>query len=271
MLRNRVPTRCSRDGPGAGSSNWPRRWIAELGVTLETAPAGYTPSVRWDTYLAAGGRFRAFLASLKRENIGTTYNTIQASTVHRIAVRWRTDLLARSVTLYGIQEGAVVRRQSHVARPRTRRTGAVISCPIPSNTGENGMAQRRTNGMNEDMVQLAMAAPVVVAQRMMRMALAGASPTASDRREMKRMSAEKVEAFTESWNTTARRLTQAQMNFGFDLMRVAWSPWHQAGGRANAAATRFGDATTASVQGALGPVRRRAVANARRLGRKGLG
>lgn len=132
------------------------------------------------------------------------------------------------------------------------------------------MARRKTNRMAEDMAQLAVAAPMVVAQRMMRMALAGASPSASDRREMKRMSAEKVAAFTESWNTTASKLTRANMNFGLDLMRVAWSPWsRRAGGRVKAATARYGDATTASVQGSLGPVRRRAVANAKRLGRKG--
>jgi hypothetical protein len=122
--------------------------------------------------------------------------------------------------------------------------------------------------MADDMVQLSMAAPMVVAQRMTRMALAGASPTASDRREMNRMSAEKIAAFTESWNNTATRMTRANVNLGLDLMRVAWSPLHRTGGLVNTAAARFGDAATASVQGSLGPVRRRAVANARRLGRK---
>lgn len=83
------------------------------------------------------------------------------------------------------------------------------------------------------------------------------------------MSAEKITAFTESWNTTATRMMRANMNFGFDLMRLAWSPWYRTGGLVNAAAVRFGDAATASMQGSLAPVRRRAVANAKRLGRKG--
>ena len=121
--------------------------------------------------------------------------------------------------------------------------------------------------MAEDMVQLAMAAPMVVAQRTMRMALAGASPSASDRREMTRMSVEKVAAFSESWNITAQRMTQANLALGLDLMRAAWSPWNRSGGLMNAAASRFGNAATASLDGSLAPVRRRAVANAKRLGR----
>lgn len=131
------------------------------------------------------------------------------------------------------------------------------------------MARRKRNTMTDDMVQLSMAAPMVVAQRMTRIALAGASPSASDRREMNRMSAEKIAAISESWNTTATQMARASMNLGFDLMFVAWSPWSPAGGRVKAAAARFSDAATASLQGSLGPVRRRAVANARRLGRKG--
>jgi hypothetical protein len=123
--------------------------------------------------------------------------------------------------------------------------------------------------MMDDMVQLAMAAPMVVAQRMTRMALAGTSPSASDRKEMNRMSSEKAAAFVELWSTTATRMMRANMNLGFDLMRLAWSPWYGTGGLANAAAARFGDAATDSMQRSLVPMRRRAVANAKRLGRKG--
>lgn len=131
------------------------------------------------------------------------------------------------------------------------------------------MTRRNKNSISDDMAQLASAVPVVIAQRVTRMALAGASPSASDRREMHRMSAEKVSAFTESWSTTATRLAQANMNFGFELMGLAGSPWYRTGELVNAAVARYGDAATASIQGSLAPVRRRAVANAKRLGRKG--
>lgn len=131
------------------------------------------------------------------------------------------------------------------------------------------MTQRKKGNMNNDMMQLAMAAPIVVAQRMTRMALAGAYPSARDRNEMGRMTSEKVDAFTESWNTTMARMTQANINLGFDVMRAAWSPWNQTAGLMNAAAVRFGNAATASMEQSLAPARRRTVANAKRLGRKG--
>ncbi|MCG5502100.1 hypothetical protein LQ952_14940 [Ectothiorhodospira sp. B14B] len=118
------------------------------------------------------------------------------------------------------------------------------------------------------MTQLGMAAPVVIAARMTRMALAGASPSAGDRKEMHRMSEEKFAAFNESWNATATQMMGAYINLSFDLMRLAWSPWYQAGELVNAAATRFGNAANASMQGSLGPARRRAVANVKRLGHK---
>jgi hypothetical protein len=130
------------------------------------------------------------------------------------------------------------------------------------------MTKRTKSKMTDDMAQLALAAPVVIALRMTRMALAGASPAASDRKEMNRMGAEKIAAFAESWNTTAMRMTRAYMNLGFDVMRLAWSPWYRSGGSVNAAVARFGDAATTSIQGSLAPLRRRAVANSRRLGRK---
>lgn len=130
------------------------------------------------------------------------------------------------------------------------------------------MTKRKKNKMTDDLAQLAMAAPMVIAHRMMRMAQAGASPSADDRREMSRMSAEKFDAFIESLSSTAMGMTLAYMNFGLDLMRLAWSPWHQTGGLIKAAAARYGDATTTSMEGSLAPIRRRAVANAKRLGRK---
>ena len=132
------------------------------------------------------------------------------------------------------------------------------------------MTRRKKSSMNDDMAQLAVTAPTVIAHRVTRMALAGASPSASDRKEMDRMSSEKVDAFTESWNTAITRMTQANINLGFDLMRAAWSPWNQAPRLMNAAAARFGNAATASMEQTLAPARRRTVANAKRLGRNGL-
>lgn len=133
------------------------------------------------------------------------------------------------------------------------------------------MKNRKKNKLNDDVAQLAVAAPIVIAHRMMRMAQTGVSPSADDRREMNRMSEEKFDAFTESWNGTTMGMTLAYMNFGLDLMHLAWSPWARTGGLMKAAALRFGEATRTSMQGSLAPIRRRAVANAKRLESKSRG
>jgi len=93
-------------------------------------------------------------------------------------------------------------------------------------------------------IELGFAAPVVVAQRMLRMAAAGASPSVRDRREMMQMGSEKVAAFWESWYAMA-----------FESMRIGWrasaSPWLWWGVAARG----------------LAPWHRRTVANAARLSR----
>ena len=48
-------------------------------------------------------------------------------------------------------------------------------------------------------VELSLAAPQVVAQRVARISRAGATPSAADRREFTRMGAEKVAAFWQSY------------------------------------------------------------------------
>lgn len=130
------------------------------------------------------------------------------------------------------------------------------------------MTRRRKSSMGNDLVQLAMAAPMVVAARMTRMALAGPSPSASDRREMSRMTTEKVEAISESCRATAASITRANIDLSFSLMRAAWAPWTQSSGLTKKAAARYTKATAASADRSLAPVRRRAVANAKRLGSK---
>jgi hypothetical protein len=87
-------------------------------------------------------------------------------------------------------------------------------------------------------VGLAFAVPEVVFHRMARMWLAGASPSRRDRDEFYRMWAEKPAAFFQSWN--AMMLEMYRANFALS-MRV-WSA-------------------------GLGPIHRRAVANAKRLRR----
>ena len=70
-------------------------------------------------------------------------------------------------------------------------------------------------------MELGLAAPEVIAQRLLRMALAGSSPSASDREEFSRMSAEKVSAFYESWN--GMFLAAYRANLQWFLSAPAWS------------------------------------------------
>ena len=130
------------------------------------------------------------------------------------------------------------------------------------------MTKRKKAQMTDDIAQLALVAPMVVAQRMTRLALASDSLSAGDRKEMNLMSAEKFSALTESWNNTTIQMTRAYMNLGFDLMRLGLFPWHRTGGLVNAAAARFSQAATNSFQESLAPIRRRVVANSKRLARK---
>ena len=101
-----------------------------------------------------------------------------------------------------------------------------------------------------------MAVPQVIAHRMARLAFAGASPSARDRREFRRMGAEKVAAFYESWNAMYLALLRANLNLALSPFQVWWSPMR-------------GHRTGLSILGhGLAPISRRAAANARRLRRR---
>ena len=126
---------------------------------------------------------------------------------------------------------------------------------------------RRSEALAWQVFDLAHAASQVFAHRMTRMALAGASPTRRDRNEFYLMGAEKFAAFYESWNAMLVEMLRAQLKLSLSAAPFFWLPW--------AATTRPGRRALArSQQAALGilgkgvaPVRRRAVANARRLRR----
>jgi hypothetical protein len=121
------------------------------------------------------------------------------------------------------------------------------------NTRTNRKIARQTLG-------LSLAAPLVVAHRVGRMAAAGSQPSARDRKEFALMGAEKVAAFYESWAAMGYAVLQAQQRLWAGIM---FAPW----GRppSNQALTQ----QTMRVLGAgLAPVHRRAVGNAKRLARK---
>ncbi|MGA0611545.1 polyhydroxyalkanoate granule-associated phasin [Caldimonas sp. KR1-144] len=121
-------------------------------------------------------------------------------------------------------------------------------------------------------IELSVAAPLVVAQRMARMAAAGTANTLSarDRREFTRMGSEKLQAFQESWQAMGLQAWRAQFTFAqawmADVSRlwlggVPFVRWPDA--------TPWAKASARWIGAGLAPVHRRAVANARRLGRGG--
>ncbi|MCG2576343.1 hypothetical protein LZ012_04970 [Dechloromonas sp. XY25] len=128
------------------------------------------------------------------------------------------------------------------------------------------MAVRRTTkSLATKSVELAIAAPQVVAHRVARMAAAGAMPSVRDRREFERMGAEKVAAFSESMTAMAQQAFRANQTLAASMFRTFWSPW-----TANSAA-RLGrdvhEAVLDVLDKGMAPVHGRATANAKRLAR----
>ena len=118
--------------------------------------------------------------------------------------------------------------------------------------------RRSSSTLAAQSAALAVAVPQVVAHRLTRLALAGPKPSARDRREFHRMGAEKITAFQESWYAMAAESWRIQMQ----VAQSFWFPW-LAAGRARAWPAQR--AARAILGRGLAPVRRRAVANARRL------
>jgi hypothetical protein len=142
------------------------------------------------------------------------------------------------------------------------------------------------------MLQMSTSAAQVIAMRTTRMATHGANPNAADRREMHRMGAEKVDAFSRAGTALATGaaplvlgMTMQAWRTGFDLlsatMRLAGSrtpsqtlarQQQLAGtlmrGAASAGHGAGSAATARLAHRALAPVHRKATANAKRLAKK---
>lgn len=122
------------------------------------------------------------------------------------------------------------------------------------------MAARRSKrgkkALAAQATELALAVPQVVAHRVWRMATAGPQPSARDRREFTRMGSEKTAAFFESWWAMGWHLWTLQQQAWLSLFGIGASPWVGRGAQRTA---------TAVMGTGLAPVRRRAVANAKRL------
>jgi hypothetical protein len=121
------------------------------------------------------------------------------------------------------------------------------------------MSTRSQRKIARQALGLSWAVPQVVAHRVGRMATAGATPSAQDRKEFALMGAEKVAAFYESWAAMGLAAVQAQHRLWSGMM---FSPW----GRAPSNSALASQTLRILGQG-LAPVHLRAVGNAKRLGR----
>ena len=126
---------------------------------------------------------------------------------------------------------------------------------------------RRSRALAAQVTDLGLAVPQVLAHRVTRMMLAGSSPSARDRREFQRMSTEKAEAFYESWNAMLVEITRANMGLSLSSARWFLSGLPATLQSSLSAAAHVQHAAIGILGKGVAPVRRRAVANARRLGR----
>ncbi|WOP14573.1 polyhydroxyalkanoate granule-associated phasin [Ottowia sp. SB7-C50] len=131
--------------------------------------------------------------------------------------------------------------------------------------------QRR---LGRDTAQMVGAVPQVIAHRVGRMLGAGVMPSGRDQQEFYLMGAEKVAAFHESWAAMSWQALAAQQQFALwwtqTWWKVAMGGWmnppslqHLSSG----AQQRLMASMLDVMHQGMTPVRRRAVANARRLGR----
>jgi len=113
---------------------------------------------------------------------------------------------------------------------------------------------------------LALAVPEVMAYRLTRLWLAGPRPSQRDRDEFHRMGAEKMAAFHESWNAMFLEAYRASLGLAFSAL---WWFWLGASpSRVAHRVTAQGQRAALTILGrGLGPVQRRATANAKRLRR----
>jgi len=127
--------------------------------------------------------------------------------------------------------------------------------------------KRRSRALAAQVTDLGIAVPQVLAHRMTRMMLAGSSPSARDRKEFRRMSTEKVAAFYESWNAMLVEVTLANVELSLSSARWFLSGLPATLQSSRTAAAHVQRAAVGILGKGVAPVRRRAVANARRLGR----
>ncbi|HEX7218200.1 MAG TPA: hypothetical protein VF280_03190 [Burkholderiales bacterium] len=115
--------------------------------------------------------------------------------------------------------------------------------------------RRKSRSLAAQTVELGIAAPQVIAHRMTRM----------DPAEFQRMGLEKLAAAGEAWTAMAAQAFLENQKIAMSFVQSIWFPWMRP--TSKSLSRQVSQATTAVLGKGLAPVRRRAVANAKRLGR----
>jgi len=113
---------------------------------------------------------------------------------------------------------------------------------------------RRSRSLAAQSIQLGLAVPQVLAHRFARM----------DPVEFQRMGTEKLAAFGEAWSAMAIQGLLEQQKLALSLVQSFWFPWMRP---RSSMARQLSDAGMSILGSGMAPVTRRAVANAKRLGR----
>ena len=122
--------------------------------------------------------------------------------------------------------------------------------------------------LSRQALELSIAAPQVVAQRVTRMVMAGPNPSARDQKEFKQMSDEKITAFYQSWLAIWGQMFRSQLAFSQAFFLAATSAV-LAGKQPSSAATlsMLNREVNKVWSAGMAPVHRKAVSNAKRLSR----
>lgn len=122
--------------------------------------------------------------------------------------------------------------------------------------------------LSQQALELSIATPQVVAQRLTRMAFAGPNMSARDQKEFKQMSDEKVTAFYQSWNAIWTQMFRSQLALA--QMMVSGFAASAVTGKGACMTTAISALTNEAnkvISAGIEPVHRQAVSNARRLSR----
>ena len=127
--------------------------------------------------------------------------------------------------------------------------------------------RRKLKSLAAQTFELGIAAPQVIAHRVARMASAGASPSVRDRAEFRRMGIEKMAAVNEAWAAMVTQAFLENQKFELTFMQSLWFPWMRPTPTVKSVSRQLNRAAVDILGKGMAPVRRRAVANAKRLGR----